>query len=82
MPRPPLAEIIANIPRGKELTPYTRSKIATLREEGAEISLIVERVKISKSTIKKTIKAHPRRDNGITLSRIRRPRKYIERDQR
>jgi hypothetical protein len=47
MPRPPLQEISPNIRRGKELTPYTRSKIATLQEEEAEIDLITECVKIS-----------------------------------
>jgi hypothetical protein len=67
MPRRPLAEISANIPRGKELTLYTRLKIMTLREEGAEISYILKQVKISRNIIKKTIKADLYRDDGITL---------------
>jgi Helix-turn-helix domain of resolvase len=67
MPRRLLAEISANIPRREELTPYTRSKIVTLREKGAEIGYILKQVKISRNTIKKTIKADLYRDNGITL---------------
>jgi transposase len=82
MSRRPLTEISANIPRGEELTPYIRSKIVTLREKGAEIDHISKQVKISQNTIKKTIKADPYRDNGITLQHTGRPRKYIERDKR
>jgi transposase len=82
MPRHPFTEISANIPRGKELTPYTRSKIATLREEGAEIGHISDLVRISQNTIKKTIKSDPHRDNSVTLKRTGRPRKYTERDKR
>jgi hypothetical protein len=67
MPRRPLAEISTNISRGEELTPYTRSKIVTLREKDAEIGHISKQVKISRNTIKKTIKADSYRDNGIIL---------------
>jgi DNA-binding NarL/FixJ family response regulator len=59
MPRRPLTEISANPRRGKELTPCTRSKISTLREEGAEIHHISKRLQIAESTIKYTIQLDP-----------------------
>jgi len=55
--RRPLETISANIPRGEELTPYTRSKITTLHEDGGEIRDILRRLEISKNTIKYIIKA-------------------------
>ncbi len=64
MPRRPLATISANIPRGEELTPYTRSKITTLHEDGAEIGDISRRLKISENTIKYTVKTDAQRSEG------------------
>jgi transposase len=82
MPRSPLGPISANIPRGKELTPHTRAKVTTLREEGISIREIAERTKISENTVKWTLKSEPRRNAGITPKRTGRPRSYTERDQR
>jgi len=56
MPRRPLATISANIPREEELTLYTRSKITTLHEDGAEIGDISRQLKISENIIKYIIK--------------------------
>jgi transposase len=80
MPRGPVIEISANIRRGGELTPYTRSKITTLHEEGAEIRHISERLQISENTIKYTIKSDPQRSVGNTLQRKGRPKKYTDGD--
>ena len=44
MPRRPLAEISANIKRGKEITPYTRGKIISLHQQGAAKSDITEQL--------------------------------------
>jgi transposase len=82
MSRRPLEPISANISLGKELAPHTRAKITTLREEGISIREIAERTKISENTVKWTLKSEPRRNAGITLKRIGRPRSYTERDQR
>ncbi len=57
MPRRPLETISANIPRGEELTFYTRSKITTLHEDGGEIRDILRRLEISENIIKYIIKA-------------------------
>ncbi len=57
MPRRPLETISANIPRGEELTLYTRSKITTLHEDGGEIRDILRRLEISENIIKYIIKA-------------------------
>ncbi len=67
MPRRPLATISANIPRKEELIPYTRLKITTLHEDGAKISNILRRLKISENIIKYTIKTDAQRseDNII-----------------
>jgi transposase len=81
MPRRPLEDISANIPRGEELTPSTRSKIVTLREEGFAIRDISTHTKISKSTIKKTVKIDLYRNGGNSLRRTGRPKKYTERDK-
>ena len=81
MPRRPLEQISVNIPRGEELTPYIRSKIVTLHEEGAEIRAISDRLNIPESTVKKTIKADPYRTEGKSLPRTERSRKYTERDK-
>jgi transposase len=82
MPRRPLEEINTNSRRGTELSPYVRSKVATLRAEGIAISEIADRAKISENTVKWTLKSDPQRDNGITLKRSGRPKKYTERDKR
>ena len=81
MPRRPLEQISVNIPREEELTSYIRSKIVTLYEEGTEIRIILDRLNISKSTIKKTIKTDSYRTKDKSLSRTKRPRKYTKRDK-
>jgi hypothetical protein len=82
MPRRPLEVISANIPQGEELTPYTRSKIVTLYEEGAEIRNILTQLKISKNTIKYTLKTDLccNKDNTLEYL-VGRSKKYIERDK-
>jgi transposase len=82
MPRGPLTETSANTRRGVELTPYTRAKITTLHEEGAEIRHIADRLQISENTIKYTIKSDSQRSKGNTVQRKGRPKNYTERDQR
>ncbi len=76
MPRRPLETISANIPRGEELTPYTRSKITTLHENGGEIRDISRRLEISENTIKYIIKADSQRSEGNIIQCISRPKKY------
>ncbi len=77
MPRRPLATISVNIPRGEEFTSYTRSKITTLYEDGAEIGDISRRLKISENTIKYTVKTDAQRSEGNIIQRMGRPKKYI-----
>jgi transposase len=82
MPRRPLEEINTNSRRGTELSPYVRSKVATLRAEGITISEIADRVKISENNVKWTVKLDLQHNNSITLKRSGRPKKYTERDKR
>jgi Tfp pilus assembly ATPase PilU len=82
MPRRPLEEISVNIPYREELTLYTRLKIVTLRKEGFLIPNISTRIKISKSTVKKTVNADLYYNNSNSLRCIERPKKYLERDER
>jgi transposase len=82
MPRRPLGEISSNIRRKEELTPYTRSRIAALREEGVQIRHISERLQISENTIKWTIKSNPSRNEGKSLQRSERPPKYTKHNKR
>jgi hypothetical protein len=81
MPRRPLEEISVNIPCGEELTPYVRSKIVTLHKEGFSIPDISTHTKISKSTVKKTVNVDLHCDDGNSLHRMERPKKYTERDE-
>jgi hypothetical protein len=82
MPRRPLEEISVNIPRGEELTPYTRLKIVTLRKEGFLIPDILTRTKISKKTVKKTVNTDLYYDDSNSLRHTGWPKKYSERDKR
>ncbi len=76
MPRRPLETISANIPRGEELTPYTRSKITTLHEDGGEIRDILRRLEISENTIKYIIKADSQHSESNIIQRMGRSKKY------
>jgi hypothetical protein len=82
MPRRPLEEISVNIPRKEELTHFTRLKIVTLCKEGFLIPNILTRIKISKSTVKKTVYADLYCNNSNSLCYTERPKKYLERDKR
>lgn len=73
MPRRPLDQISANIPGGEEFTPFTRSKILTLREEGGEIRDVSDCFNISENTAKKTVKAAPYCAEGKSIPRTKRP---------
>ncbi len=76
MPRRPLETISANIPRGEELTPYTRSKIITLHEDGGKIRDTLRRLEISENMIKYIIKADSQRSENNIIQRMNRPKKY------
>jgi hypothetical protein len=81
MPRRPLKEISVDIPCREELTLYTRLKIVTLRKEGFLIPDILTRIKISKSTFKKTVNTDLYYNDSNSLCYIERPKKYLERDK-
>jgi transposase len=81
MPRRPLEEISVNISCREELTLYTRLKIVTLRKEGFLIPNILTRIKISKSTVKKTVNADLHYNNSNSLYYTGRPKKYLDRDK-
>jgi len=76
MPRRPLETISANIPCGEELTPYTRSKITTLHEDGGEIRDISRWLEISENIIKYIIKADFQRSENNIIQRMSRSKKY------
>jgi hypothetical protein len=81
MPRRPLEEISVKIPYREELTFYTRLKIVTLYKEGFLIPDILPRIKISKSTVKKTVNADLYYNNSNSLYYTERPKKYLKRDK-
>ncbi len=76
MSRRLLETISANIPRGEELTPYTRSKITTLHKDGGEICDILRRLEISENIIKYIIKADFQRLEDNIIQRMSRSKKY------
>lgn len=80
-PRRPLAEIDGNRTKGKDLTPYKRGLITGAANAGQPISQIHLALGIPNRTIRSTLQLAPSRQEGQSLSRSSRPRKYNNEDE-
>lgn len=66
----------------KELTPYERGRIVGLAEAGMRVTEIARHVNRPKSTISATQRKTSIHDNGESITRFGRPKKYAVRDER
>ena len=77
-----LGPISGNIQKRRELTPYERGKIAAAAELGLRGAEIKAAYNHPESTIRKTISLDLLRNQGTSLPRSGRPKKYTAHDER
>jgi hypothetical protein len=80
--RTPLAELMANRPRGPEYSPYTRGKIAGMHIAGLTQRKIMDLTDASRQGVRGSIALEILNTNGASLPRPGRPIIYHPRDRR
>ena len=82
MPRTPLGTISPKIVRNKELTPYTRGIIVGRSLAGETPTKIAADLQIPRRTIRTTLSATTKREEGVSKPRSGRPVCYTGREKR
>jgi hypothetical protein len=82
MSRRPLSEISANRAPNYELSPYLRGKIERSRDFSQKSKIIADILNLAPTTVQYTLDKSTQRNEGNTLIRKGRPKKYTERDKR
>ncbi len=82
MLRTPLGPRSGNERRGPELTLYQRGLIVGAASLGAKPTQLAKRHKLSRDTIKSTLRLDLERKDGESKPRSGRPKAYLDRDER
>ena len=82
MLRTPLGPRSGNERRGPELTPYQRGLIVGAAGSGAKPTQLARQYKVSRDTIKSTLRLDLERKDGESKPRSGRPKAYSDRDER